>query len=63
MYELMLLTDDLRARILAGAAVADIRAVAAANGLVSLRAAGWAKACAGVTTIEEVLRVTRDELQ
>jgi len=62
-YELMLLTDDLRARILAGAAVGDIRAVAAANGLVSLRAAGWATACAGATTIEEVLRVTRDELQ
>jgi general secretion pathway protein E len=62
-YELMLLTDDLRARILAGAPIADIRSVAAANGLVSLRAAGWAKACAGVTTIEEVLRVTRDELQ
>jgi general secretion pathway protein E len=61
-YELMLLTDDLRARILAGVPIAEIRAVAMANGLVPLRAAGWAKACAGVTTIEEVLRVTRDEL-
>jgi type II secretory ATPase GspE/PulE/Tfp pilus assembly ATPase PilB-like protein len=42
--------------------VAELRALAERNGLVSLRSAGWAKACAGVTTIDEVLRVTRDEL-
>jgi type II secretory ATPase GspE/PulE/Tfp pilus assembly ATPase PilB-like protein len=59
----MLLTDDMRSLILAGAPIAEIRALAMANGLVPLRAAGWAKACAGTTTIEEVLRVTRDELQ
>jgi general secretion pathway protein E len=62
LYELMPMTDDLRARVLAGVPVAEIRGVAEANGLVSLRAAGWAKACAGITTVEEVLRVTRDEL-
>jgi general secretion pathway protein E len=62
-YELMLLTDEMRARVQAGASTADLRALAVANGLVPLRAAGWAKACAGLTTIEEVLRVTRDELQ
>lgn len=61
-YELMQLTDDMRSRILAGDSVADIRALAGANGLVSLRTAGWVKACAGVTTIDEVLRVTRDDL-
>ncbi|HEX7940462.1 MAG TPA: GspE/PulE family protein [Gemmatimonadaceae bacterium] len=61
-YELMQLTDDLRARILSGAPIAEIRALAEANGLVSLREAAWAKACAGVTTFEEVLRVTRDDL-
>jgi len=31
------------------------------NGMAPLRASGWAKACAGTTTVEEVLRVTRDE--
>jgi type II secretory ATPase GspE/PulE/Tfp pilus assembly ATPase PilB-like protein len=62
-YELMLLTDDMRSRILAGAPIAEIRALATGSGLVSLRASGWAKACAGTTTIDEVLRVTRDELQ
>jgi general secretion pathway protein E len=59
----MLPTDDMRSRILAGAAIDEIRALAMAHGLVSLRAAGWAKACAGTTSLEEVLRVTRDELQ
>ncbi|HEX2217458.1 MAG TPA: GspE/PulE family protein [Gemmatimonadales bacterium] len=61
-YELMHLNDELRARVLAGAPVAELRALAERHGLVSLRSAGWAKACAGVTTIDEVLRVTRDEL-
>jgi type II secretory ATPase GspE/PulE/Tfp pilus assembly ATPase PilB-like protein len=59
----MPLTDELRARILSAAPIADIRALAEANGLVSLRTAGWAKVCAGITTIDEVIRVTRDELQ
>jgi general secretion pathway protein E len=62
-YELMLLTDEMRARIQAGASAAELRALALANGLVPLRAAGWAKACTGLTTVEEVLRVTRDERQ
>jgi general secretion pathway protein E len=62
-YELMPLTDEIRARILSAAPIADIRALAEANGLVSLRTAGWAKVCAGITTIDEVIRVTRDELQ
>jgi type II secretory ATPase GspE/PulE/Tfp pilus assembly ATPase PilB-like protein len=62
-YELMLLTDEMRARIQAGASAAELRALASANGLVPLRAAGWAKACMGLTTVEEVLRVTREERQ
>ncbi|HWZ58357.1 MAG TPA: GspE/PulE family protein [Gemmatimonadaceae bacterium] len=61
-YELMQITDDMRARILSRAPIAEMRALAESSGLVSLRAAGWAKVCAGVTTIDEVIRVTRDEL-
>jgi type II secretory ATPase GspE/PulE/Tfp pilus assembly ATPase PilB-like protein len=55
------MSDDLRARVVAGAPLADIRALAQARGMSPLRAAGWGKACAGKTTLEEVLRVTRDE--
>jgi type IV pilus assembly protein PilB len=61
-YELMHLDDEIRARVPSGAPAAELRALAERHGLVSLRSAGWAKACAGVTTIDEVLRVTRDEL-
>jgi type II secretory ATPase GspE/PulE/Tfp pilus assembly ATPase PilB-like protein len=61
-YELMQLTDELRGRIVARAPLAELRALAERDGLVSLRAAGWAKACAGITSVDEVLRVTRDEL-
>ena len=61
LYELMAMSDELRARVVAGAPLADVRARAQAQGMAPLRAAGWAKACAGITTLEEVLRVTRDE--
>jgi type II secretory ATPase GspE/PulE/Tfp pilus assembly ATPase PilB-like protein len=61
-YELMQINDELRSRVLAAASVVELRTLAEQQGLVPLRAAGWAKACMGETTIEEVLRVTRDEL-
>jgi general secretion pathway protein E len=62
-YELMVLTEEIRSRIIAGAPLAEIRSLAQTNGLVPLRAAGLAKACAGITTLSEVLRVTREESQ
>ena len=55
------MSDDLRARVVASAPLADIRALARERGMAPLRAAGWDTACAGITTLEEVLRVTRDE--
>lgn len=60
-YELMRITDETRARILSGLPVTALRAQARADGLVPLRASGWAAACVGLTTLEEVIRVTRDE--
>ena len=62
LYELMRLSEELRARVVKNSPLAEIRALAQAQGMAPLRAAGWAKACAGVTTLEEVLRVTRDEV-
>lgn len=61
LYELMSMHDELRARIVGGVRLGELQSLARARGLVPLRAAGWAKACAGVTTYEEVLRVTPDE--
>jgi len=40
--------------------LSEIRTLAEAGGLVPLRAAGWLKAFTGVTTVDEVLRVTHD---
>jgi general secretion pathway protein E len=60
-YELMVLTEEIRSRIIAGAPLAEIRGLAEAGGLVPLRVAGWARACTGITTLAEVLRVTREE--
>src|SRR2546429_1349099 len=61
LYELMPLSQDLRERAVPRAPPAELRARAQAQGMEPLRAVGWAKACAGTTTLEEVMRVTRDE--
>jgi general secretion pathway protein E len=61
LYELLVMSDELRSRLVGGASLADLRATAIGHGMEPLRRAGWAKACAGITTLEEVLRVTRDE--
>jgi general secretion pathway protein E len=62
LYELMPLSETLRERIVRHASLAELRAVAQAEGMRSLRDAGWDKARAGVTTVEEVMRLTRDEV-
>ncbi|WP_235341730.1 GspE/PulE family protein [Bifidobacterium boum] len=41
-----------------GATSLEIEEAAKANGMTSLREDGWAKALAGITSVEEVLRVT-----
>src|SRR5881397_1416850 len=60
-YELFPITEDARSLILRRAPTRDIRRVAMEAGMVTLRLDGWAKACAGVTTVEEVLRVTQED--
>jgi type IV pilus assembly protein PilB len=57
-YELMPVTEELRSLILRGAPTADLREVAESQGMKSLRQAALRKAVDGVTTLEEVLRVT-----
>jgi type II secretory ATPase GspE/PulE/Tfp pilus assembly ATPase PilB-like protein len=57
----MPLSETLRERVVKQASLAELRAVAQAEGMKSLREAGWTRACEGVTTLDEVLRLTRDE--
>jgi general secretion pathway protein E len=61
-YELMVMSDALRQLVVGRAPLDEIRARAQAEGMIPLRTAAWSKACAGLTTVEEVLRVTSDEV-
>jgi type IV pilus assembly protein PilB len=61
LYECMTLGDELREFILNGASAAEIKREAARLGMVTLRQAGLVNLRAGVTTIEEVLRVTASD--
>jgi len=60
-YELFVITEDIRSLILRRAATTEIRRAAVEGGMVSLREDGWAKARAGLTTVEEILRVTQED--
>ncbi len=60
-YELFVITEEVRGLILRKAPTGEIRRRAAERGMVTLREDGWAKVKVGVTTVEEVLRVTQEE--
>jgi type II secretion system protein E len=60
-YELFTVDEEVRSLILRRAATSEIRRYAVEHGMLTLRADGWAKARAGMTTIDEVLRVTEEE--
>jgi type IV pilus assembly protein PilB len=57
-YEVMPVTSEVRDMILKGAVTADLRRVAQAQGMKTLRQAGLLKVLDGTTTVEEILRVT-----
>jgi general secretion pathway protein E len=58
--ELMVLNDDIRSLVLRQAEAREIQAEAIRSGMQTMYADGLRKALAGTTTIEEVLRVTRE---
>jgi general secretion pathway protein E len=60
-YELLPMSDELRSGVVAGAPLDELRRLARGRGMVPLRDDGWAKVAAGLTTVEELLRVTSDE--
>jgi general secretion pathway protein E len=60
-YEFLPMTEELRSLTLRKAPGHEIRHRAIAAGMSTLRQDGWAKCCAGVTTIDEVLRVSHEE--
>ncbi|MBX3023837.1 type II secretion system ATPase GspE [bacterium] len=61
-HELLIIDDEVRNLTMKAADSASIRRVAAAKGMSSLREDGAEKVLSGQTTIEEVLRVTQEDL-
>jgi general secretion pathway protein E/type IV pilus assembly protein PilB len=59
LYELLVMNDELREMVLNEASAAQIQNVARQHGLVLMREEGWRLCRAGLTTPEEVLRVTK----
>ena len=59
-FELMELNEDLRASIMRNEDSGKITAIARRQGMRNLREDGWMKIARGVTTTEEVIRVTQE---
>jgi general secretion pathway protein E len=59
-FELMELNEEIRRLIMANADASQITKAAKANGMRQLREDGWEKIALGVTTSEEVMRVTQE---
>lgn len=60
-FELMIMDEKIRNLTIAKASADEIRKQALSSGMVTLQADGLEKVKQGLTTVEEVLRVTRDE--
>lgn len=59
-FELLVLDDPLREAVSRGAPRTELASIAAAGGLRRMHRDAWEKVTAGVTTVEEVLRVSAD---
>ena len=60
-FELMVVTDEIRSLILESGSAPGLRRVAMQEGMTSLRQDGFRHLREGRTTIQEILRVTKDE--
>ena len=60
-FEMMLVTDEVRSLILQRAPAHELRKVAMQQGMMNLRDDGWRVVAEGRTTVDEVIRNTKDE--
>ncbi len=61
-HELLVVDDEVRSLVMKSADAATIRRAATAKGMNTLREDGADKVVDGITTIEEILRVTQEDL-
>src|SRR5258705_12633751 len=59
--EMLIMTDSIHSLIMRHATSGELRAAAIAEGMETMYENGLRKSIAGITTIEEVLRVTRED--
>jgi general secretion pathway protein E len=57
LFELLVFTDQIQQALLKSPSASALREIAQAQGMATLRQDGWRKVQAGITTVEEVLRV------
>lgn len=60
-YELMITTDDVRDLATQNASSWELKKIAVANGMRTLRDDGWRKVLDGKTSLDEVLRITKGD--
>jgi type II secretory ATPase GspE/PulE/Tfp pilus assembly ATPase PilB-like protein len=59
LFELVIVSDDIKDAIGRRAGRAELRTLAEGAGMIMLRTDGWRKVEAGLTTVEEVMRVVQ----
>lgn len=57
LHEVMMVTEEIEKLTVARASSADIGRLARSQGMVTMRADGWTKACLGLISVEEIIRV------
>ena len=60
-FEVLLMTDEVRSMALKQASTSEIRRLAVQMGMKGLREDGWRKVAAGMTTVDEVIRLTQED--
>ncbi|MBU1626767.1 type II secretion system ATPase GspE [bacterium] len=60
-YELLMISDDIRKLVLEKAPANIIKQTAMSKGMFTLREDGWEKVKKGLTSLEEIFRVTQEE--
>ncbi|RKU29448.1 hypothetical protein C6499_08790 [Candidatus Poribacteria bacterium] len=60
-FEVLFMTDEIRSKALEQASTNEIRRLAVQLGMKGLREDGWRKVTAGLTTVDEVIRLTQED--
>ncbi|MDQ2824375.1 MAG: hypothetical protein M3R29_02900, partial [Verrucomicrobiota bacterium] len=60
-YEICVVTESLRRLIIKKASGSELKQRAIQDGMITLRQDGWRRVAQGLTTIEEVVRVTQTD--